>query len=739
MKRATTRKRAILSIFTILLMLCVIFFAFPVFAKDYSDYTGQRIAVINGEVYRHDVVEKLGWGSELQEYSLLGDAVTALYNDRVDAVMTASVAAVAMQASGEHPDLEIILVPKEIYNDKNSAIFANSEIRDKFNEWVAEVENNGLLDEMYTRWLSGELPKSEDIPVIDTTGTNGTLVFAASTGYAPLCYIDNGRTVGLEVEIAERFAQFCGMALKVEDMSYGSILSAVKSGKADFSALFSITGDREESVYFGDNILEVTPAFIVKKDTGEAADKAYTDFIGKQFAVVTGTIYDSLSIDMFKSTNTLYFDDTGSMIEAVKSGKADACLLEFMLAKIAVQKISGIDYLSLPEDVYYSPIGAITEDALLLEQFNSFLAQIKADGTLDEINSKWIDNYDIYNPPVLPELTSNGENGTLKIITDGNFEPYLFHKDDYFTGYEVELIYLFANSIDKTVEITAVPFASLIPYIKSGKADMSFSCISITEERQKEVHFSDPYLISYMGVIYRDETQAETKNTIFSWIKDGINRNLITENRYMLVVDGLAVTLKISVLSLFFGTIIGSFVCWLLTRKNRIIKAAAKLYCGFIHGTPEVTLLMVAYYIVFGNSNIAAYFVAVAAFSLVCGASIATLLSGAIATVDIIEIEAARALGFSSVGTFVKITLPQAVRRALPAYTENIVALVKSTAIVGYIAIQDLTRATDIIRSRTFDAYFPIVFSALIYLALTTLLIVVFRLIIKRVQKGVIK
>ncbi|MDR1352222.1 MAG: ABC transporter permease subunit, partial [Treponema sp.] len=172
----------------------------------------------------------------------------------------------------------------------------------------------------------------------------------------------------------------------------------------------------------------------------------------------------------------------------------------------------------------------------------------------------------------------------------------------------------------------------------------------------------------------------------------------------------------------------------LLTRRNKFVKGFAKFYCGFIHGTPEVTLLMAAYYIVFGNSHIDGYLVAVAAFSLVCGAGVASSLGGAIDTVDKTEIEAARALGFPPVGAFMKVTLPQAVRRALPGYTEGFVGLVKSTAIVGYIAIQDLTRATDIIRSRTFDAYFPVILSALIYLVLTTFLIVILKCIVKKVN-----
>jgi polar amino acid transport system substrate-binding protein len=149
-----------------------------------------------------------------------------------------------------------------------------------------------------------------------------------------------------------------------------------------------------------------------------------------------------------------------------------------------------------------------------------------------------------------------------------------------------------------------------------------------------------------------------------------------------------------------------------------------------------LTLLLVSYYIIFGKSDISPIFVAVCAFAMVNGASIARGFAGAIDTVDITEVEAARAIGFGAFDTFRLVVFPQAVRRFLPSYMSGFVELVKGTAIVGYIAIQDLTRAGDIIRSRTFDAYFPILFSALIYLVITTVCIAIFNLMIGKTNGG---
>jgi polar amino acid transport system substrate-binding protein len=489
-----------------------------VFAAEYTDYIGKSIGVVNGEGFG-ELAENMDWSRDIRTYSMLGDMLEDIRRGRIEAGITASASCNAVMAEGQYTDLDFLLVPKEVFSGKGSAVFKDGALRDKFNEWVRQAREDGVLDEMENRWLSGKLPPDDEIPVIPNEGTGGTLVCAMDSGYPPMTYMgENNKIVGYQVEVAERFAAFCDMKIRFDNMSYGAILPAIQSGKADFSNMFAITDEREANILFGAVALESTVSFIVKKPD-EGGAKAYEDFIGKRH--------------------------------------------------------------------------------------------------------------------------------------DGN--------------------------------------------------------------------------------------AAESSAGFLSWLKKGVNNNLIQENRYKLVLNGLSVTLKISVLSLFFGTLIGSLVCFLLTRGNKIIRGAAKFYCGFIHGTPEVTLLMVAYYIVFGNSSIAGYFVAVAAFSLICGASVAGNLSGAIDTVDKTEIEAARALGFSPAGTFVKVTLPQAVRRALPGYADGFVGLVKSTAIVGYIAIQDLTRATDIIRSRTFDAYFPVIFSALIYLALTTFLIVVLQFIVKRVNGGIPK
>jgi polar amino acid transport system substrate-binding protein len=237
-----------------------------------------------------------------------------------------------------------------------------------------------------------------------------------------------------------------------------------------------------------------------------------------------------------------------------------------------------------------------------------------------------------------------------------------------------------------------------------------------------------------LGIITlrQGETVSETRVGFIDRLKTGIERNLITDNRWKMIVDGLGVTMQIAFFAMIFGTIFGGFICFILTRKNKFVNFLGRLYCGIIHGTPIVVLLMITYYIIFGGTRISNVVIAIAAFTMVMGANIAQNLKGAIDTVDPVEIEAARSLGFSAFKAFMTVTLPQAVRRALPGYTNGFVELVKATAIVGYVAIQDMMRAADIIRSRTFDAFFPLLFVALIYLLITTVCVQIFKFIIRK-------
>ena len=135
-----------------------------------------------------------------------------------------------------------------------------------------------------------------------------------------------------------------------------------------------------------------------------------------------------------------------------------------------------------------------------------------------------------------------------------------------------------------------------------------------------------------------------------------------------------------------------------------------------------VVLLMILYYIIFGSVSISGIVVAVVGFTLTFGAAVFGLLKMGVGAVENGQYEAAYALGYSNRRTFFKIILPQALPHVMPAYKGEIVGLIKATAIVGYIAVQDLTKMGDIVRSRTYEAFFPLIAITIIYFVLEGLI-----------------
>ena len=191
--------------------------------------------------------------------------------------------------------------------------------------------------------------------------------------------------------------------------------------------------------------------------------------------------------------------------------------------------------------------------------------------------------------------------------------------------------------------------------------------------------------------------------------------NLIVEDRYKMILDGLQVTLLITLFSAILGTLLGGLVCWMRMSRRPWLRQAARVYIDLMRGTPVLVLLMLMYYVVMAPLDTTGIVVAIVTFAMNTAAYISEMLRTTIQGIDHGQTEAGLALGFTRRQTFFRIVLPQVVRAVMPVYQGEIISLLKGTSIVGYIAVADMTRASDLIRSRTFDAFFPLILTAIIY------------------------
>ena len=280
-----------------------------------------------------------------------------------------------------------------------------------------------------------------------------------------------------------------------------------------------------------------------------------------------------------------------------------------------------------------------------------------------------------------------------------------------------------AEAVNRGLEVTAMSFNAILPAIASGKFDFGASGIAVIEEGSENVKLSEPYYACRTVVAcLKASMPLSSSSSFWEELRASFNRTFFREDRYKLFIEGIINTMIITVLSIIFGTILG-FIVFMLCRKGNIIaNSITNFSIWLIQGTPLVVLLMILYYVIFGHIDIKAIWVSIIAFTLTFGSSFYGMLQFGAGAVDIGQTEAAYALGFTDWQTFFKIILPQAALHFMPSYKAEVSELVKATAIVGYIAVQDLTKMGDIVRSRTYEAFFPLISVAVIYFILAALL-----------------
>lgn len=220
---------------------------------------------------------------------------------------------------------------------------------------------------------------------------------------------------------------------------------------------------------------------------------------------------------------------------------------------------------------------------------------------------------------------------------------------------------------------------------------------------------------------------------LFNSLKEQFISTFIVEDRWHQIVEGLGTTLLITFFALLIGLVVGSLIAIIrstyeMNVKGRkagrvsdyiikVLNVICNIYLTIIRGTPVVVQLMIMYFIIFASSR-NGVFAAILSFGINSGAYVAEIIRSGIMSIDKGQFEASRSLGFDYKRTMALIILPQALKNVLPALGNEFIVLLKETSVAGYVAVQDLTYIGNLIRSRTYEAFFPLITVAVIYLVL---------------------
>jgi len=697
-----------------------------------ADLKGARVFAVPTGTAADQFVLKRFPDARVTYYNSVYDCALAVKNGRADAAVYDK--PVLKNIAAKNQGLTVL--DEVLFPDQYGFAVAMDDtvLKNAADATLSEIRQNGIYDEMLARWF----PDHGDpgpMPVFPQQSTEGVLLFGTAAVTEPMSYVDSSHNIaGFDIELAQRIALRMNLKLELVNMEFGAMLPALISGKVRMiGAGLSITEERAKSVLFGESYYESgiaalvrSPKHVVAADETVGDQQADQPIEYQNLGVLMGSIHEGYAKKRYPDARIHSFNTVTDMLAALNAEKIDGSFSDQSAVREILSQHDA--FVVLETSLFETDIAAgfHKQQNQLRNQFNQFLQSIKSDGTHEVMVNRWT----VESGMQMPDIEINLQGPVLKVGVSSDLGlPMSAKVNNQWFGLDIELSKRFASAIGHQIEFVDLPFSSLLPSLVTGKIDMIAASMMISPERSKQINFSDPYYASSATLLGKSKGDQSLhmasdggEESFLSRFGSRFYSNLILEKRYLLILRGVYVTMLITLFAALLGTILGGLVCAGRMSGNQLLQKTARFFIGLIRGTPVLVLLMIIYYVVFASVHISPVLVAIVAFGVNFAAYVSEMFRTSIESIGRGQREAGIATGFSEVQTFILIVMPQAIRRVLPVYKGEFISLLKMTSVVGYIAVEDLTKASDIIRSRTFDAFFPLIMAAVIYILLSWLL-----------------
>lgn len=444
--------------------------------------------------------------------------------------------------------------------------------------------------------------------------------------------------------------------------------------------------------------------------------------IGVQLGT-TGAIY-ALDYEGDEAGTVIEMYNKGTdAVQALKQNKIDCVIIDEQPALAFIERNSELKILDEEFAIEDYAICVSKDKPELTQNINKALDTLKQNGTLSSIISNYIGAEEAKGKIPYEKKDVDRGNGTLTIGTNAAFPPYEYYENGEIVGIDIDIMKAVCDELNMELKVEDMEFDSIITAVQSGKVDAGASGFTVTEDRLKNIDFTDSYTTAKQVIIVNTGAESGGTGNVIQKFKE----NFIDDDRYEYILTGFLNTLIITVFAVIIGIIGGFIIAIIRTNydKNgsfKLLNTLCKIYLTVVRGTPAMVQLLIIYYVIFASVNTSKIFVAIIAFGLNSAAYVAEVVRSGIMAVDQGQFEAGRSLGLSYKDTMITIILPQAVKNILPALCNEFISLLKETSISGYIGLVDLTKGGDIIRSITYEAFMPLIMVALIYLVTVMLM-----------------
>ncbi len=680
-----------------------------------DDIADKKIGIVTGSIFSV-ILPPIMPDATFLEFNNYSDIISALDNGKIDTFPTDESIYKSMLWEGS----EVDRIGESIAVSEYGFIYPKGEnlkLQQEFNEYLAKTMADGTHKALEDKWFSDSEP-TEFASYDHLVDKNGTIIVAICSTSKPFVYLKNNKYAGFDIDIITAFAEEYGYAIKFEDTEFASIMAGIQAGRYDVGISgVTMTEERKESIDFSDVYHVEDLVFVVKSEPGA---NELSQFNNASLGVVTGSLYGGYSKEQFPNAKIKEFNNFSDVLVALKQGKVQGIMLDKPNFNSVSRTDKSLKSITVPAYSVEIGFGFQKNDGgdALQAQMNEFLAKLNADGTTEKLIDKWYGETEPQETIPLEELKSNEK--TLNVSIDTTRKPFVYMFEGKPVGFEIEVLYMFCKEYGYNVNISDVSFASGLAGLAGEKYDLVCGGLYMTPERKESVNFSDPYM--YAEVVMARYERSGFNNFMLS-VKESFEKTFVREQRWKLVLQGVCTTMIISIFSVLGGTLLG-FALYMAARSkiksvSKVARSIAKVYSTIIAGTPTLVILMLLFYVVFTSPDMSGIVVAIVGFILTFGSFVYDNLDLTVSGVDNGQLEAAYALGYSRNRTFFRIILPQAMKMFVPSYTGEIVNLIKATSVVGYIAVNDLTKMGDIIRGNTYEAFFPLIAVAAIYFAIT--------------------
>ena len=354
---------------------------------------------------------------------------------------------------------------------------------------------------------------------LGATAQADTVKIVSDTAYAPFEFKDSDQTYkGIDVDIINKVAEIKGWDIDMSFPGFDAAVNAVQAGQADaIMAGMTKTSEREKVFTMSDTYYDTK---VVIATTKANTISKYEQLKGKKVGVKTGTAAQRfLEKNKDKYGFTLKTFDTGDlMYNSLSAGDVDAVMDDQPVIEYAINQGQNLKISMKGEAVGSFAFGVKkgSKHEHLVTEFNEALAQMKKDGSLDEIINKWTASKGSSDSAVPETSTPAGQKATPTkdkyiIASDSSFAPFVFQDDsNQYTGIDMELIKAIAKDQGFTVEVTNPGFDAAINSVQTGQADGIIAGMSVTDARKKTFDYSDPYYTANSILAVKDSSNIKS-------------------------------------------------------------------------------------------------------------------------------------------------------------------------------------------------------------------------------------